>query len=112
VTRLAMLYALLDKSETISTEHLKAGLAVWEYAEASARYIFGSAVGDPIADDILRSLRTHPDGLSRTAISNLFRRNKDAQTIGRALELLRSANLARPEQQHTDGRPVEVWRAC
>ncbi len=114
VMRLALLYALLDESDAIKVEHLNAALAVWEYAQASARYIFGSAVGDPIADDILRSLRANPEGLSRTDISNLFKRNRDAQTIGRALESLQRANLARPEQQQTDGRgrPVEVWQAC
>jgi hypothetical protein len=112
VMRLALLYALLDTSVVINAEHLNAARAVWKYAEASARYIFGSAVGDPIADDILRSLRANPDGLSRTEISNLFRRNRDAQTLGRALESLQHANLARPEQQQTEGRPVEVWRAC
>jgi hypothetical protein len=85
VMRLALLYALLDESDAIKVEHLNAALAVWEYAQASARYIFGSAVGDPIADDILRSLRANPEGLSRTDISNLFKRNRDAQTIGRAL---------------------------
>ncbi|HEX2243241.1 MAG TPA: DUF3987 domain-containing protein, partial [Gammaproteobacteria bacterium] len=66
VIRLALLYALLDQSSVIQPTHLKAGLAVWEYAEASARYIFGSAVGDPVADDILRALRANPNGLSRT----------------------------------------------
>jgi hypothetical protein len=41
VIRLALLYAMLDCSEHIRTEHLKAGLALWDYAEASARHIFG-----------------------------------------------------------------------
>ena len=110
--RLALLYALLYQSSVIQPAHLKAALAIWEYAEASARYIFGSAVGDPVADDILRSLRANPDRLSRTDISNLFKRNKDRHAIGCGLELLALKNLARHEQQQTDGRPVEVWLAC
>ena len=44
--RLAMIYALLDQSPVIRPEHLMAGLAVWQYCEQSARYIFGSAMGD------------------------------------------------------------------
>jgi len=112
VVRLALLYALLYQSSVIQPAHLKAALAIWEYAEASARYIFGSAVGDPVADDILRSLRANPDRLSRTDISNLFKRNKDRHAIGCGLELLALKNLARHEQQQTDGRPVEVWLAC
>jgi hypothetical protein len=34
--RLALLYALLDKSDDIKPAHLKAALAVWDYCEASA----------------------------------------------------------------------------
>jgi hypothetical protein len=112
VIRLALLYALLDGSTIIRPAHLRAALAVWEYSEASARYIFGSAVGDPVADEIFRSLRTKSQGLTRTEVSALFKRNKDAQTISRALEVLENAGLARVEQRHTNGRPEEVWRAC
>jgi phage/plasmid primase-like uncharacterized protein len=112
VIRLALVYARMDGSEIIGPAHLKAGIAVWEYAEASARYIFGSALGDPVADEIYRALKVASDGLTRTEISNLFKRNKKAETIGPALEALTRAKLARSIQQQTDGRPVEVWRAC
>ncbi len=78
----------------------------------SARYIFGSTLGDPLADDILRSLRAHPESLSRTETCNLFKRHRDRETIGRAPELLQQKNLATPEQRKTDGRSVEVWCAC
>jgi len=104
-----MLYALLDKSKQIRAPHLKAALALWEYAEASARYIFGSALGDPIADEIYRALCGSPDGLSRTDISALFKRHRDAQAIGRALELLRRQGLAWSKQDKTAGRPTEIW---
>src|SRR5262249_10290624 len=36
VIRLALIYALLDKSADIDIAHLQAALAVWEYCEASA----------------------------------------------------------------------------
>ncbi len=62
VMRLATIYALLDKSAVVRAEHLMAALAVWEYAEQSAKYIFGSALGDPTADAILRALRRAPRG--------------------------------------------------
>jgi hypothetical protein len=54
--RLALVYALLDGRDEIDEPHLKAALAVWEYCEASAAHIFGDALGDPVADDILRAL--------------------------------------------------------
>ena len=43
VLRLSVIYAALDGAEAIRLPHLKAALAVWEYAESSARYIFGDA---------------------------------------------------------------------
>jgi hypothetical protein len=112
VVRLSLLYALLDQADCIRAEHLQAALAVWEYAEASARYVFGSALGDPVADEILRALRTRPEGLTRSDISALFKRHKDTVALGQALELLEREGLARREQQNTGGRPVEIWIAC
>jgi hypothetical protein len=112
-TRLALLYSLLDGRGEIGTDHLGAALAVWEYAEASVRYIWGDALGDPIADEILRALRAAGSvGMSRTAISNLFGRNRNAGQIGRALAMLVAAGKARMEKQdYTGGRPVEMWFA-
>jgi hypothetical protein len=81
--RLATLYALLDRSELIRGEHIRAALAAWQYCEDSAYVIFGDSLGDPTADEILRLLRANPDGISRTAISDHFHRNKKgAELIG------------------------------
>ena len=67
VVRLSLLFALLDCSATIRAEHVTAALAVWRYCEASARFIFGDALGDPTADVILGALRSS-DGMSRDEI--------------------------------------------
>jgi hypothetical protein len=40
VTRLSLIYALLDGSPTIEVQHLEAALAVWRYCDYSARLIF------------------------------------------------------------------------
>jgi hypothetical protein len=110
--RLACLYAVLDQSTEITRDHLKAALAVWEYAEASTAFIFGDRLGDPDADAILAALRASPLGLSRTEISGLFMRNRSANQIQRALEALMRANLAECVIDATgDGRPVERWVA-
>lgn len=76
VMRIACLYAVLDTSQVIREEHLRAALAVWVYSLASAKWIFGDQLGDPVADEILRNLRANPDGLTRTDISDLFGRNR------------------------------------
>jgi phage/plasmid primase-like uncharacterized protein len=111
--RLALMYAMFDEAEAIDRPHLRAAIAVWERAEASARFIFGSALGDPVADEILRALRVAGgEGLTRTGIRDLFRRHQAAERIGAALELLARRNLARRETLATEGRPSEVWRCA
>ncbi len=111
VTRLQCIYALMDGSSTISVEHLRAAMAVWRYVEDSARFIFGSALGNPIADRLLDALRASPDGLTRTDIRNLFKRHAKEHQITEALVLLESQGLASGEAMATGGRPVETWRA-
>src|SRR5262249_47697026 len=62
VLRLALLYALMDGSSRIEVEHLRAALALWDYAERSAAYIFGGGTGRNDADRILSALRDAPAG--------------------------------------------------
>jgi hypothetical protein len=108
--RLAVLYVVMDESKTIEYEHLAAALALWEYAEESARYVFGDATGDPVADSLMQALRAAgSDGLTRTAIRDLFGRHKSAERINQALgELLRLGRV-RKTSEHTGGRPTERW---
>jgi hypothetical protein len=112
--RLALVYALLDGAAEIDGPHLMAALAVWQYCDATAKYIFGASLGDRIADEIMRGLRrAGDDGLTRTEISNLFKRNVSADRIGAALELLRHRGRAVCQTvTSTDGgRPPEAWKA-
>lgn len=109
VLRLSFLYALLDLSPIVKAEHLQAAHAVWFYSRESAAYVFGDALGDPLADEILRALRASPDGLTRFQISGLFHRNRDARQIVRALSVLAENGLAHLETRSTGGRPAEVW---
>lgn len=110
--RLALIYGLLDEATEIDVPHLRAARAVWERAAASARVVFGTSMGDPIADEILRALRAEgAGGMTRTQISDLFRRHKSAERITSALEFLQRRGLAELEQHATAGRTCEVWRA-
>ncbi|MGC2284445.1 MAG: DUF3987 domain-containing protein [Candidatus Acidiferrum sp.] len=111
VLRLSLLYALLDGAHVVSAAHLEAALAVWEYAEASARYIFGDALGYPQADRLLKELRNAPRGLTRTDIQNLFGRHCESVEIESALRLLSERGSVRCTKEQTDGRPVERWFA-
>jgi hypothetical protein len=107
VVRLALIYALLDFARQISVEHLRAALAVWDYCSASARFIWGDALGDPTADEIRRALAATK--LSRTEIRDLFGRNLTAEEIDRALGVLASMGLARSWTETSGGRPVTWW---
>jgi hypothetical protein len=109
--RLALIYALLDGAANIDLPHLEAALAVWEYCELSAVHIFGDAIGDPVADEILRALQNAPGGMTRTAINELFGRHQRSDRIGAALQLLATRGRARPETRLTSGRPSEIWFA-
>ncbi len=110
VIRLALLYALLDRKPKIEVNHLRAALAVWEYAEQSAARIFGDALGDPIADEIYRALKVAGNnGISRTGIRNLFGRHQSAGRISNALALLMTKAKAECRTTATDGRPLETW---
>jgi hypothetical protein len=109
VVRLSLVYALLDCSEIIKLEHTLAALAVWEYCEASARYIFGDALGDPVADRILAALRNSPEGLNRTEINTLFKGHQQEAEISKALAKLDEYGLARKQKHPTEGRSAERW---
>lgn len=72
VMRLACIHACLDHSENIRKDHILAGLALWEYSENSARFIFGDSLGNPLADELLKALRGQSDGMTRTNIRDFF----------------------------------------
>lgn len=113
VIRLALLCGLLDHKREIDLPHLRAALAVWEYAEASAVRIFGDALGDPIADEIYRALKqAGGKGMSRTAIRDFFGRHQSTGRISAALDLLAKKGRSRCRTTATDGRPLETWFAA
>ena len=115
VLRLAMIYALTDRSlmsYVVSASHLRAALEVWRYCYDSARYIFGDSLGDSTADTILAALKTADDGLTRTEIRDIFGRNKPSTDITRALNMLAEYGKAVKGMVHQqNGRPVETWTA-
>jgi hypothetical protein len=112
VLRLSVLYAVLDRSQTVRPKHLAASLALWEYADESVRCLFGEATGDPLADEILALLRNATKGITRSEVREMAGKNLAADRLARALGVLVSAGLARSETRETGGRPAELWFAC
>lgn len=79
--RLALTYALADNDGAIRPKHLIAGLAVWQYAAATARRLFP----DTSRDDVDRLARYIADagqvGRTKTDISRLFAGNRNAEQL-------------------------------
>ena len=112
--RLAMIYALLDTSYVVEPPHLRAALAFWRYCEASAKYILGDFLGEPIADDILRALRqVGREGMTRWTTYDILGRHKSSEAIGAALAMLLKHGKAQRRSSRGEGRgrPTEIWFA-
>jgi hypothetical protein len=112
--RLSLLYALLDGADQITKPHVQAGIAVWQFCEDSARYIFTVRTSDHTADEIIAAVeRARPDGVSRTdLLHNTFDRHIKAHDLTRALNKLEADGKIRCEmQKQLRGRTVEMWFA-
>ncbi len=108
-TRLASVYALLNKSTEIKPEHLQAALALWDYCESSVKYIFQDLTGNPLANLIYEALLNTPRGMSRTDIYIYFQKHRTSAEINESLELLESLGRVKKEEEKTEGRTKTVW---
>ncbi|MGH9123054.1 MAG: DUF3987 domain-containing protein, partial [Acidimicrobiales bacterium] len=111
--RLALLYALTDGARSIGPTHLRAGLALWDYAARSAAWAAAQAAAGPAAGRVADALvAAGPDGLTRTQIRDTLGRNAPGADIDAALAALAGAGRA---QIHVDtatgGRPARTWTA-
>jgi hypothetical protein len=111
VMRLSAIYALLDCSTKIKVEHHRAALALWNYCDRSAQWIFSTTTGNSRADRILRALRVAgTNGITRKEIlDDVFQRNISAASLNDALELVRRSDLADYQKETTAGKPCERW---
>jgi len=107
-------YALLDCSSVIRKEHLEAALALWQYCEDSARYIFGTATGDRVADKIYTALlEANEKGLSRAELFDVCGHGTSADALTRATKVLAESGKARMKLEQTEGakKQTERWFA-
>jgi DNA replicative helicase MCM subunit Mcm2 (Cdc46/Mcm family) len=113
VLRLSAIYALLDCSTKIEVEHHRAALALWNYCDRSAKWIFATATGDTHADNILLALRVAgSNGMTQTEISErVFNRNVSSNALSHALSILHRSGQARCTKESTSGAPRKRWIA-
>jgi hypothetical protein len=110
--RLAMHYALMDRSGWITVDHLEAALALWRASARCAAFIFGDSLGHPDADKILRALKAEPMGLTRSEIRvGVFQKNAKAERITTALGYLIEHSMAREAAEETGGRCAHRYYA-
>ena len=65
VLRLSLLYALFDGKPVITVEHLDAALALWAYAEHSARWLFSNHELEQLRESTGGRRKLHPVGRRR-----------------------------------------------
>lgn len=118
--RLALIYALLESSETIKTQHLKAAHAVWDYCFASAqfifdgksapaKFIFGGESPGKLKDRLRSMLKSKTNGMTRTEISGALQHHASSDSIDRALRGLWDSDDVESRTESTRGRPVHRW---
>ncbi len=106
--RLALLYALADRSTAICPEHLLAGLALWHYSAQTARMIFADSRRLSEHQRLAEFIAGAGGGRTAGEIVDFFGRNKSADEIRVLLEPLeRCGDIAREaERNDGPGRPV------
>jgi DNA repair photolyase len=110
ISKLALLYALLDKSPVISAKHLQAAIAAWKYSRDSSRVLFPSQASKRNLDEekIMKLLGQHTDGLTTSQVTFMaLQNNKSAEPILKKLESdgkVKSIVVKPPT-----GRPSDRW---
>ncbi|MEZ5854368.1 MAG: hypothetical protein R3D67_06300 [Hyphomicrobiaceae bacterium] len=107
VIRLALTFAILDASPLITTQHVVAAIAVWEYCDSSARYLFESAMADPLETRILAVLSGAPR--TTTELHQALGGHTDSSRLHAALRSLQVRGRIDRIDQPTSGRPRTVW---
>lgn len=109
--RLALIYALLDgplgREDAIDVPHLKAALALWQYARDSALYIFGNMEEEETSRKIYAVLRESPK--STTELYALFNRHIQNSRLQACLQELVGRGLVEKRAIRTAGRPKIVY---
>lgn len=114
VIRMALIYAVAEKSSSIDVSHMASAEAVWRYCEESAAQIFDSFTGDREIDRILQQMEIAPENvLSRNDILNIFNRNLSVKRIDAIIErLLNTGDVTsyKGETGPKGGRPPTFYR--
>ena len=128
-TRLAMMYALVDGCPFILPAHIRAGLAFWQYCDASIRYAherWGGSVGLIRGTDMALSRRAESIAtrfldvvqvgkeINLTALDELLRGNYSAEEKHGTVQALEKSGIVKIEKRAIPGqrgpRPTFIRR--
>lgn len=109
--RLALIYALVEGAKELRPEHVRAAIAIWDYAEASAQIIFGNATGNRLADRLVPLLESAgKEGLTRTAMRRALGHDYRARELRTAVNALERLGLAVEGKVSGSGRSsIVTW---
>ena len=106
--RLALTYAVIEASPVITTHHLNAAVAVWDYCDGSALYLFGDSQPNPLEGRIVEALRVGPQ--STTELHRALSGHVPAAALKAALESLEACGQLLRLTDATAGRPRVTWQ--
>lgn len=106
--RLALIYTLLDGQDHIGENQLQAALGFWDYAKASALYIFGGRSENPIEETILNALALGPK--YTTELFKCFSGHMRKESLQAALQKLVGSGCVVREKEQTKGRSRQMFR--
>lgn len=110
IIRLALLYALIDRSAVVDLVHLEAAEALWAFNERSVLHIFGSSTGDRHADALREYLR---EGALEWESAKRALGLRSAADLSEAVALLVSLGIAETvtaPREGSAGRPRRIVR--
>jgi hypothetical protein len=106
VLRLSMVYALAMGDNRISEQHIKSGLAVWDYCQASTTKIFMEKTVDELQCKILAALEQGP--LDTTALHRAFHNHVRGDDLKAALKELTEGGKVVAREERKEGQRARV----
>jgi Protein of unknown function (DUF3987) len=110
VRRLAMIITLFNGKNLIDLDSLKFAIEIYKYTIQTLKEIYGDTTGDPLTDRIYDLLKASPDGLSKSALSDLLSKNYPKHNLDNSVRLLLSQGRVVLEKHQTNGRPQEILK--
>lgn len=106
VMRMAMIYAILDKSKEIKVVHLKAAEAVWRYSQQSVKYLFENKYSRLNTDTLkLKRALIESNSLTLTEVSKVFNNNKTKSELSSIIDILLTEGMIETKKiNNNDGR--------